>query len=342
MTNSPLPVHNSAWRQHRIVEILELLHHGGSFEEAKKMFDDSFDGVDVAEITTAERQLIASGLNPMEIQNLCNVHAAVFRGKITNDSKTPEEQIPGHPVQVMKLENTVLTSLLNDELLPSLKKWIQDGADNDYLSRLRHALKDLATIDHHYARKENLIFPIMDKLGVTAPPKVMWGVDDEIRGLIKQANQLVNTDPLPDKYVIEAAVQKAAKEVDEMIFKEDAILLPMVLEIFTPADWGTVAAESGPIGYTLIAEPLPWQPTEAELAAAPKRNSALAQQLNESAQELAAAQAPRPAAPPAPDTAAVMAQLHGGEMPAFVKDMLAKKKDPPTPLKCPIIVRQIL
>lgn len=332
MTNSPLPVHNSAWRQHRIVEILELLHHGGSFEEAKKMFDDSFDGVDVAEITTAERQLIASGLNPMEIQNLCNVHAAVFRGKITNDSKTPEEQIPGHPVQVMKLENTVLASLLNDELLPTLKKWIQDGADNDYLRRLRHALKDLATIDHHYARKENLIFPIMDKLGVTAPPKVMWGVDDEIRGLIKQANQLVNTDLLPDKYVIEAAVQKAAKEVDEMIFKEDAILLPMVLEIFTPADWGTVVAESGPIGYTLIAEPRPWQPTEAELAAAPKRNSALAQQLNESAQELAAAQAPRPAAPPAPDTAAVMAQLHGGgEMPAFVKDMLAKKKDPPTP-----------
>ena len=166
--------------------------------------------MDVAEITTAERQLIASGLNPMEIQNLCNVHAAVFRGKITNDSKTPEEQIPGHPVQVMKLENTVLASLLNDELLPTLKKWIQDGADNDYLRRLRHALKDLATIDHHYARKENLIFPIMDKLGGTAPPKVMWGVDDEIRGLIKQANQLINTDPLPDKYVIEAAVQKAA------------------------------------------------------------------------------------------------------------------------------------
>lgn len=350
MTNKDektLPVHNAAWRQKRIVAILELLHHGGSFEEAKKMFDDSFDGVDVAEITTAERQLIASGLNPMEIQNLCNVHAAVFRGKITNDSKTPEEQIPGHPVQVMKLENTVLASLINDELLPVLKKWIQDGADNDYLRRLRRAMADLATIDHHYARKENLIFPIIDKLGITAPPKVMWGVDDEIRDWIKQANQLLASDPLPDKYVIEKAVQKAAKEADEMIFKENAILLPMVLEVFTPADWGTVAAESDPIGYTLIAEPLPWHPSAADLAQPAKKTSALAQALNAQAEQLAAAQeatrqtssarsgnptnVPQAMAAAAnqPDTADIMAQIHGkAAMPDFVKKMLANKEDP--------------
>ena len=34
-------------RQERIVEILSLLHQGGSFEEAKRLFNEEFDGVDV-------------------------------------------------------------------------------------------------------------------------------------------------------------------------------------------------------------------------------------------------------------------------------------------------------
>lgn len=42
-------------RQERIVEILSLLHQGGSFEEAKRLFNEEFDGVDVTEITAAEK-----------------------------------------------------------------------------------------------------------------------------------------------------------------------------------------------------------------------------------------------------------------------------------------------
>ncbi|WP_125767864.1 DUF438 domain-containing protein [Lapidilactobacillus wuchangensis] len=288
--------HNAVYRQNKIVEILKLLHNGGSFEEAKAIFDQTFASVDVSEITSAERELIASGLNPMEIQNLCNVHAAVFKGKI-NDSqtKTPDQEQPGHPVQVMKLENMIISSLLKDELLPCLKKWQQSGQDDEYLTRMRRALHDLQTIDNHYARKENLIFPLMDKYGITAPPKVMWGVDDKIRGLIKRANQLVNQTPLPDKYEIETAIEAANKEIVEMIFKEEEIMLPMVSEVFTVADWGLIARESDDIGYTLIAQPLPWRPTAEQLAAAPTApKSKMAQQLNEMAKALAAAPTSRP------------------------------------------------
>lgn len=51
-------------RQERIVEILSLLHQGGSFEEAKELFNQEFDGVDVTEITAAEKSLIQGGLDP--------------------------------------------------------------------------------------------------------------------------------------------------------------------------------------------------------------------------------------------------------------------------------------
>lgn len=281
--------HQAIYRQKKIIEILKLLHAGGSFEEAKQIFDQAFESVDVSEITSAERELIASGLNPMEIQNLCNVHAAVFKGKINSDTeKTPEEEQPGHPIQVLKLENLIIRSLLNDELLPCLKKWQQNGQNQSYLKRMRQALADLQTINKHYQRKENLIFPLMDKYGITAPPKVMWGVDDQIRELIKTANQLVNQDPLPDPYQLEAAIEAAAKEVSEMIFKEEEIMLPMDREVFTARDWGMVAAESDDIGYTLIAKPLPWRPSQADLeeTAAPQ-TSGLASELNQMAQSLA-------------------------------------------------------
>ena len=238
---------NARQRQRAITEILTFLHQGGDFDQAKKMFNDQFSQVDVAEITAAERELIANGLNPSEIQNLCNVHAAVFKGAITNNQETPAFEKPGHPVNTLKLENKIISSLINDELLPVEKKWQQDGTNSNYLQRMRQALGDLMKIDKHYARKENTIFPLMDK------------------------------------YVIEAAIEKAAQEVLEMIFKEEDIMIPMLAEVATPLDWKKVRDDEGEIGYTLIPTPLPWSPTQAEIAASKEKtaNSTIAHELNQ-------------------------------------------------------------
>lgn len=178
--------HNLHQRQQQLVKILTFLSNGGDFKQAKQLFDQEFANVDVAEITAAERELIANGLDPREIQKLCNVHVALFKDAIAPGKPTAAFDTPGHPVYTLKLENKIIDSLINDELLSCLKKWQQDGSENDYLKRMRHALKDLLTIDRHYARKENTLFPLMDKYGITAPPKVMWGVDDDIRGYIKK------------------------------------------------------------------------------------------------------------------------------------------------------------
>ncbi|MEZ5197408.1 MAG: hemerythrin domain-containing protein [Bacteroidales bacterium] len=42
-------------------------------------------------------------------------------------------------------------------------------------------------VDKHYQRKENLLFPYLEKYGITGPPKVMWGKHDETRGYLKAA-----------------------------------------------------------------------------------------------------------------------------------------------------------
>lgn len=246
-------------RQQAILKILNFIQDGGELEEAKKMFQSAFDQVDVAEITAAERELIAQGLDPRKIQYLCNVHADVFKGNIKENKENSEFEKPGHPVHTFKLENIVLKSLINDALLPDLAKWKK--GDNGVLSKLRQELKDLAKIHYHYARKETSMFPIMTKYGITAPPKVMWGVDDKIRKLIGQANLLVNQKEI-DEAETSTVIKQTAHEVLEMIFKEEEIMLPMIDEVASEKDWGNVKNEEEQIGYTLIQKPMNWKPKE--------------------------------------------------------------------------------
>ncbi|OYR87817.1 DUF438 domain-containing protein [Lactobacillus taiwanensis] len=246
-------------RQKAILKILNFIQDGGELEEAKKMFQAAFDQVDVAEITAAERELIAQGLDPIEIQYLCNIHADVFKGNIKENKKNPEFEKPGHPVHTFKLENIVLKSLVNDALLPDLAKW--EKGDKGALSKLGQELKDLAKIHYHYARKETSMFPIMTKYGITAPPKVMWGVDDKIRKLIGQANLLINQKDI-DQVEVSKAIKETAHEVLEMIFKEEEIMVPMIDEVASEEDWGNVKNEEEQIGYTLIQKPMNWKPKE--------------------------------------------------------------------------------
>lgn len=246
-------------RQKAILKILNFIQDGGELEEAKKMFQAAFDQVDVAEITAAERELIAQGLDPRKIQYLCNVHADVFKGNIKENKENSEFEKPGHPVHTFKLENIVLKSLVNDALLPDLAKW--EKGDKGALSKLRQELKDLAKIHYHYARKETSMFPIMTKYGITAPPKVMWGVDDKIRKLIGQTNLLISQKDI-DQVEVSKAIKETAHEVLEMIFKEEEIMLPMIDEVANEEDWGNVKNEEEQIGYTLIQKPMNWKPKE--------------------------------------------------------------------------------
>ncbi len=246
-------------RQQAILKILNFIQDGGELEEAKKMFQAAFDQVDVAEITAAERELIAQGLDPRKIQYLCNVHADVFKGNIKENKENSEFEKPGHPVHTFKLENIVLKSLVNDALLPDLAKW--EKGDKGALSKLRQELKDLAKIHYHYARKETSMFPIMTKYGITAPPKVMWGVDDKIRKLISQANLLISQKDI-NKAEVAKVIKETAHEVLEMIFKEEEIMLPMIDEVASEEDWGNVKNEEEQIGYTLIQKPMNWKPKE--------------------------------------------------------------------------------
>ncbi|NLW40558.1 MAG: DUF438 domain-containing protein, partial [Tissierellia bacterium] len=248
-------INNREYRQKLMKEVIRELHEGKTVDEVKEKFSKVIEGVSPGEIAAMEAQLVKEGLPIEEIQRLCNVHAAVFKGSI-EEIHHPEE-IPGHPIYTMKEENKAIEEYIDNTLKANLEKFKEDDS-KDNINDLIMDLNLLWDIDKHYSRKENLIFPYLEKYGITTPPQVMWGVDDEIRALVKEV-KLMLTDYRGNKEEVVKKIEEMAHEIKEMIYKEEKILFPMALETLTEDEWITIYRESDEIGYALIDPDTEWE-----------------------------------------------------------------------------------
>ncbi len=229
----------------QLKEIIEKLHSGASPESVKEEFLREFGQVSAEDLAAAEKQLMEEGMALEQVQKLCDVHAFVFEDTLQSVSKSKQvDTIPGHPAFVFKGENAGLQAFLAKEFEPALAAFAKDSSEKN-TTALHQAVKSLSKLHVHYQRKENLLFPYLEKAGITAPPKVMWGVDDEIRALWKE---VLSDLPSKGKAVL-PTVEKLLEQVKSMITKEDNILMPMLLENLDSDDWLTVARDSADIGY---------------------------------------------------------------------------------------------
>ncbi len=261
-------INNREYRKNVIKQVITQLHEGKTVEEVKQQFEDAFAGVSASEISEAEGALIAEGLPVSEVQRLCDVHAAVFKGSI-EEIHQPEDQtqIPGHPANILKRENREIEKIIDKRIKPYLFGTIESS---DFKA-LSEGLEHLSQIELHYLRKENLLFPYLEQYGITAPPKVMWGVDDEIRAQIKDAkNKLSDSTQSVEEQ--KQKIENLITRVKEMIFKEENILLPMLLETLTQDEWKRIADESDEIGFMIEKIPV-WNPTSENKAAIKEEKS---------------------------------------------------------------------
>lgn len=249
-------INNRQYRQNVIKELIRELHEGKTVDEVKHKFEQAFAGVSATEISEAEQALINEGLPVEEVQRLCDVHAAVFKGSIEEiHASIDVSEIPGHPANVLKVENMYIDVLIDSKLMPVLV----NKSDPNFRKNLDEALKELYQVDIHYAKKENLLFPYLEKYGVTAPPQVMWGVDDEIRDEIKDLRREIQSDKSDVEDIVERGMELAEK-IKDMIFKEENILLPMLVDMLTEDEWKQINEDS--FEYGNLVDNIPeWNPT---------------------------------------------------------------------------------
>ena len=244
-------------RQKELKNIIMKLHNGASVEEVREDFAMKFRDVSATEIAAMENALIMDGMPVENIQLLCDVHASVFKGSVREIHANDTVSAADHPAEVLKKENRLIESLISDKVLPSLNSFVSERNMGN-TGKLIESLEELKSIDRHYARKEYLIFPVMERNDITAPPQVMWGVDDEIRAKIKKALVLLADNGSPTEEIREITTD-VTNQINEMVFKEEEIMLPMIADVFTDKDWEGVSESSEEFGYLLAGPVRRWK-----------------------------------------------------------------------------------
>jgi DUF438 domain-containing protein len=267
-------INNRKYRQEQLKIIIERLHAGASVEEVKEEFKKLSRNVTAVEITEMEQALVDEGMPVENIQKLCDVHASIFKGSIEQihtSEETRAEFEEGHPIHTFRLENRRLEKVLENDIIFNLNNFIEDNNENNK-QKLYNGLLKLKEIDNHYKRKENLIFPYMENYEITAPPQVMWGVDDEIRADLKIV--LASFDSQLSEFFPEE-VRTLVTKVNEMIFKEEEIMFPMIVDLFTVEEWIAIEKATKDFGFSFITAIKRWKTALLDKEELDKKNKTL-------------------------------------------------------------------
>jgi len=259
-------IDNARKRKDLLKHMILKLHEGETPEAVKTQLNKLLSEVPYGDVVEVEQELVAEGLPEEEILKLCDLHTSVLKGSI--EDQRPEEAAAGHPVNTFKEENRAI-GWETETLRKLFKMAAKADAKEDIgtlTSEIQRHVNALTDIEKHYSRKENLLFPYLEKHDITAPPKVMWGKHDEVRQMLKPAVEAVNVsievsaDEL--RSVIDLMLIPLTDAIDEMIYKEENILLPMSLDTLSEEEWYNVYRQSIEIGFCLYDPKEIWRPVE--------------------------------------------------------------------------------
>lgn len=262
-------INNRTKRQEILKRLIRELHEGKTVEEVKGEFAALLRDVGAIEIAEIEQALIAEGLPETEIKRLCDVHVAVFRESL--DTQTRPEMTPGHPVHTFRAENVAAARVLDalQEALQALKA----TPGQAQLQQARERLRELREYEKHYLRKENILFPFLEKHGFSGPSSVMWAIHDDVRAGWKALDKLLAAGPGDDPAAFQARIddlfQPLNTAIREMFYKEENILFPTALEKLSEDEWRAIRAQEPETGYCYVQPGDQWPPTTVAEAPAP-------------------------------------------------------------------------
>ena len=264
-------------RKALIAQYLERLNDGEDIESVREDFARNFKDVSGGEISTAEQKLIAGGVPMEKVLRLCDVHASLFEGHVSCAHNTGAvEETPGHPVWTMRQENDRIMAFINDRVKPDVKRTrmlteASSAAEREGIVAILKA--DMEAFDEvfiHYKRKEELLFPHLERHDITGPSKVMWGKDDEVRNAVHGAEALLETAYGEYDSQLLAGVADYLDEAVEgalsMVSKEENVLIPLSLEHLSATQWTQIASEENEFGHAFGVNPPTWHADPLELA----------------------------------------------------------------------------
>lgn len=256
-------------RKELLKHMILQLHEGVAPDEVRGRLVSLLKSIPYNEVVQVEQELINEGLPEEDVLKFCDIHTQVLDGQI--DQSGAKEIPVGHPVDTFKKENRELLKLIHT--LGRFYDKVHQAEElelDTLILQLKAFFNNLMDVEKHYLRKENLLFPYLEKYNITGPPKVMWGKHDETRELLKVAREGLDVrggiSPEELETLIELVLKPASGAVSDMIMKEEEILFPMCMDKLSDEEWYQISQESPELGFCLYDPEIEWKPEGIEPA----------------------------------------------------------------------------
>lgn len=252
---------------------LKRLGEGEDIESVRADFVEKFSSVDASEIMQAEQDLIAEGTPISEIQQLCDLHSALFHGS-TKEEKIANAEKAAIASMKAKKQEEIKKTLANNSTGPmstaeEREKLQQDKLqlaasliaipghpletltrENEVLaeriSDMRSAIENksgkeellskfegVREIAIHYAEKGDLIYPHLNVKYGISGPSNVMWTVDD--EIRDEMSTLIKNCTFDEAWFDK--VSAVLVRADEMIYKESNILFPICALNFTTEEW---------------------------------------------------------------------------------------------------------
>ncbi len=236
----------------KIKNMLKKLQKEDVSEKVKREAKDILKNISPTELALIEQDLIKGGVSQEKMRKLCDIHLEIMKDNFKDKDLKLK---PGHPIHTLMEEHKKILDFV-DKLKKAVKKLesVRDFSDAKLeIEMLRFAAKHLLEADKHHQREEEVLFPEIEKAGITEPPEMMRKEHNEIKPKKKELYSLIeNREKFPYQDFIKKVkeiTQFLILKLPDHIYKEDNILYPMAIEVIKEDRWKKIKEECDKIGY---------------------------------------------------------------------------------------------
>ncbi|MFQ6127743.1 MAG: DUF438 domain-containing protein [Thermoplasmata archaeon] len=257
-------------RKKALKNLIRRLHQGENPDDVEEEFKEVIKDVTPVEIARIEDELIKEGMPSDEVHRLCDVHLAVFRESLEGEKVLAP---PGHPIDILMEEHKILLDYARE--METIAKDMGEKGDFDSIAEemkhLDHVADHLKDSESHYVREENVLFPYIEKHGVTQPPAMMWMEHDKIREIKKGFYAILDTREAMafEEFVnrLQVAGASMADILSSHFYKENNILFPTALQVIAEDEWKEARQQFDELGYCCFTPETARMAVEAETEA---------------------------------------------------------------------------
>ncbi len=156
----------------------------------------------------------------------------------------------GHPIRTYMEENILINKYISKLKLLDIDK---------ELELYTKIFEKLATINLHFTRKENQLFPYLEKHGWTSPSQNMWAMHDDIRENIKAVGGYIKSKDIPN---ISTLSKQLFSTIEHLLSVEEGRLFPNAMQMLDEQEFKEFKDGDKEIGWMFEKNPTPYPEDE--------------------------------------------------------------------------------